>query len=65
VAPLEGEGFEACLRRAALTEEEVSVADLVVVLTDHDDVDYELVTTHAKCVLDTRHRCRGESVEYL
>jgi len=65
VPPLEGESFEARLRRAALTEEEVSVADLVVVLTDHDDVDYELVATHAKCVLDTRHRCRGESVEYL
>jgi UDP-N-acetyl-D-glucosamine dehydrogenase len=65
VAAPEGDGFEARLRRAALTEQEVSVADLVVVLTDHDDVDYEMVATHAKCVLDTRHRCRGESVEYL
>jgi UDP-N-acetyl-D-mannosaminuronate dehydrogenase len=48
-----------------LTKQELSGADLVVVLTDHDDVDYEMVATHAKCVLDTRHRCRGESVEYL
>jgi UDP-N-acetyl-D-glucosamine dehydrogenase len=65
VAAPEEDGFEVRLRRAALTEQEVSVADLVVVLTDHDDVDYEMVATHAKCVLDTRHRCRGETVEYL
>jgi UDP-N-acetyl-D-mannosaminuronate dehydrogenase len=65
VAPPEGDGFELCLRRAAVTQQEVSLADLVVVLTDHDDVDYELVASHAKWVLDTRHRCRGESVEYL
>jgi UDP-N-acetyl-D-glucosamine dehydrogenase len=53
------------LARVALTAEEVTAADAVVVITDHDDVDYDLVATHARYVLDTRHRCRGQSVEYL
>lgn len=51
--------------QAKLSPEELAAADAVVVLTDHDDVDYDLVTTHARYVLDTRHRCRGEVVEYL
>ncbi len=50
---------------AALSPDELASADAVVILTDHDDVDYELVSTHARYVLDTRHRCRGEVVEYL
>jgi UDP-N-acetyl-D-glucosamine dehydrogenase len=51
--------------QAELSVDELAGADAVVVLTDHDDVDYELVTAHARYVLDTRHRCRGEVVEYL
>ncbi len=51
--------------QAELTVDELAAADAVVVLTDHDDVDYALVTAHARYVLDTRHRCRGEVVEYL
>jgi UDP-N-acetyl-D-glucosamine dehydrogenase len=51
--------------RAHLTVEELLTADAVVVLTDHDDIDYELVTKHARYVFDTRHRCRGDVVEYL
>ena len=51
--------------QAELTVDELAEADAVVVLTDHDDVDYDLVTAHARYVLDTRHRCRGEVVEYL
>ncbi len=39
--------------------------DAVVVVTDHDDVDYELVTQHAAYVLDTRNRVKGEQVELL
>ena len=30
-----------------------------------DDVDYGFVVEHARYVFDTRHRCRGEVVEYL
>jgi UDP-N-acetyl-D-glucosamine dehydrogenase len=53
------------LRQVALTEEEVSGADAVLVLTDHGDVDYDLVASHGRYVLDSRHRCRGPVVEYL
>jgi UDP-N-acetyl-D-glucosamine dehydrogenase len=53
------------LQRAALTEDELRAANAVVVLTDHDDVDYEFVAQHSRYVLDTRHRCRGDVVEYL
>ena len=53
------------LQRAELTPGELALADAVVVLTDHDGVDYDLVGAHASYVLDTRHRCLGEVVEYL
>jgi UDP-N-acetyl-D-glucosamine dehydrogenase len=53
------------LVRAHLSVEELEVADIVVVLTDHDDIDYDFVSKHARYIFDTRHRCRGEVVEYL
>jgi UDP-N-acetyl-D-glucosamine dehydrogenase len=34
-------------------------------VTDHDAFDYELVTEHARLVLDTRHRLDGPRVEQL
>lgn len=37
-----------------LTEEELSAADLVVVLTDHERFDFDLVAEHAPHVLDCR-----------
>lgn len=48
-----------------LTESFVRQADAVVLLTDHDDVDYELVERGADLVLDTRNRLRGIQVEHL
>ena len=51
--------------RAELTIDEVRAADLVILLTDHDDVDYQLVLDHATAVLDTRHRLEGRNVEHL
>jgi UDP-N-acetyl-D-glucosamine dehydrogenase len=42
--------------RVELTAERLEAADAVVLLTDHDDVDYELVCDTAQYVLDTR-RC--------
>ncbi len=38
-----------------LTTQEVSDADLVVILTGHSCVDYELVVRSARAVLDTRN----------
>jgi UDP-N-acetyl-D-glucosamine dehydrogenase len=52
--------------RAALTTEELAAADAVVLLTDHDDVDYDLVATAAPYVFDARHRIRAsDNVEHL
>jgi UDP-N-acetyl-D-glucosamine dehydrogenase len=52
-------------RRVALTEHELKQADAVVLVTDHDAFDYDLVTAHAALVLDTRHRLDGPNVEQL
>ncbi len=48
-----------------LTAREVEAADAVVILTDHSNLDYDLITSHARYVLDTRHRISGRSVEHL
>ena len=39
-----------------LDVDELEAADLVVVLTDHDQFDFELVRAHASSVFDTRNR---------
>ena len=43
----------------------VAEADLVVVLADHDDVDWELLEQHGDRVLDTRNRLTNPSVDRL
>jgi UDP-N-acetyl-D-mannosaminuronic acid dehydrogenase/UDP-N-acetyl-D-glucosamine dehydrogenase len=43
----------------------VDAADLVVVLADHDDVDWDLLARHGGKVLDTRNRLRGSEVDRL
>ena len=45
--------------------DELSAADAVVLLTDHDAFDYDAVTTYSTYILDTRHRLRGDHVEHL
>jgi UDP-N-acetyl-D-glucosamine dehydrogenase len=46
--------------------DEIRSADIVVLLTDHDNLDLDAVAEHAPLVLDTRHRvAAGEQVEYL
>jgi UDP-N-acetyl-D-glucosamine dehydrogenase len=44
---------------------ELAAADAVVLVTDHDAFDYELIGTHARFVLDTRNRLDGPTVERL
>jgi UDP-N-acetyl-D-glucosamine dehydrogenase len=51
--------------RVALTAEEIHAADVVVLLTDHSDVDYSLVASTARYVFDTRHLLEGDNVETL
>jgi UDP-N-acetyl-D-glucosamine dehydrogenase len=48
-----------------LSADEVELADAVVVVTDHDDFDYDMVLDRARYVLDTRNRIRGPKVESL
>lgn len=48
------------------TTEEIERADVVVVLTEHDLFDYDLVAAKAAYVFDARHRVpAGPNVEYL
>jgi UDP-N-acetyl-D-glucosamine dehydrogenase len=50
------EGHVERVVRVELTPDELRQADAVVVLTDHDDFDYDLVAEHASYVLDCRRR---------
>ena len=52
--------------RVELTAEELAAADAVVLLTDHDEFDYDLVAERAALVLDCRRRLsRQAAVELL
>ena len=48
-----------------LSPEVIEAADAVIVLTDHDGFDWEMVASRGRFVLDTRARIRGENVERL
>jgi UDP-N-acetyl-D-glucosamine dehydrogenase len=62
---VESKGLDARLTRVELTAEEVAAADAVVLLTDHDIFDYDMVAAQARFVLDCRHRMSGPTVEQL
>jgi UDP-N-acetyl-D-glucosamine dehydrogenase len=50
----------------SLTAKELRSSDVVVVLTDHDDFDFDLVVAHAPYLLDTRRVVpAADHVEYL
>jgi len=51
--------------RAELTAQAVAEADLVLILTDHDDVDYDLLLTSQTPVLDTRRRLGSPGLEHI
>ncbi|WP_344935650.1 UDP binding domain-containing protein, partial [Actinoplanes nipponensis] len=51
--------------RVAASAEQLAAADAVILLADHDAFDLDLVVTHARYVLDTRHRITGPNVESL
>jgi UDP-N-acetyl-D-mannosaminuronate dehydrogenase len=49
-----------------LTPEELAATDLAVVVTDHDDFDWDLLAEAAIPVFDTRHRlAEHPHVQYL
>ena len=52
--------------RAELTATELAAADAVILLTDHDEFDVDLITAHARYLLDCRGTARfAEGVETL
>lgn len=57
--------IDAEVDRVPLTAEVVRSTDAVVLVTDHDDTDYELVLANAPYVFDSRNRLRGANVETL
>ncbi len=52
-------------KRVETTVEELSDADLVVVLTDHDAFDWDCVLGNGRQIFDARRRLRGEHVEHI
>lgn len=59
-APVDG-----LVRRVEATPEELASADAVVLLTDHDQFDFDEIVRYAPFTLDCRHRIRGPHVEHL
>jgi len=54
-------------RAVALRPESVAAYDFVVIATDHDDIDYQMIASHATLIVDTRNACeqrgiRGENI---
>jgi UDP-N-acetyl-D-glucosamine dehydrogenase len=56
---------DARLVRVELTEQELADADMVLLITDHDSFDYDLVVQHARHILDCRRRLSGPTIEVL
>ncbi len=53
------------IQRVELTDEEIDLADVVVLVTDHDDVDYDRLIERSDYIFDSRHRLSGDNVELL
>lgn len=47
------------MKSVALTPETIAAQDAVIIVTDHDNVDYGMVAKHAKLVVDTRNALAG------
>lgn len=48
------------LASVALTDDEISAADCVVIVTDHSNIDYGRITRQASLVVDTRNALNGD-----
>ncbi|MGD0391950.1 MAG: nucleotide sugar dehydrogenase [Acidimicrobiales bacterium] len=58
-------GHEVMCPLVELTAGELERVDAVIIVTDHDAFDFDLVRAHASYVLDTRNRLDGPTVERL
>ncbi len=57
--------FPGYIRMVPCESRQITEADLVIVLADHDAIDWELFEPHADRILDTRNRLRSRSVVRL
>jgi len=55
-------GKDKVYRSSELTEEKVKNADCVLIVTDHDNVDYNLIYKNAKRIVDTRNALRKRGI---
>jgi UDP-N-acetyl-D-glucosamine dehydrogenase len=62
---VEAKAVDGLVARVEPTPEEVSSADAVVLLTDHDAFDFEEIGRHARFLFDCRRRLAGQNVEIL
>jgi UDP-N-acetyl-D-glucosamine dehydrogenase len=53
------------ITRVEPTPEEITRADAVILLTDHDAFNLDEITSHASYILDCRHVMTGDNVETL
>jgi len=53
------------LGHETLNPQSIVNADLVVIVTDHDALNLEVLLEHDTAVLDTRNRLRGPNIEHL
>lgn len=51
--------------RVPLSADRLDAADVVLVVTDHDEVDHAFVEAHSSYIFDTRNCMRGPAVEVL
>lgn len=58
-------GLDERVERVEATEDEISRADLVLILTDHPDFDYERIAATATRVFDTRNRMSGHTSDHI
>jgi UDP-N-acetyl-D-glucosamine dehydrogenase len=49
------------LKSVDLTSEKIASYDAVVLATDHDKFDYDLLLKHAKLIIDSRGYYRGHN----
>jgi len=62
---VEGTAVDGLVTRVEFTPGELADADAVLLLTDHDAFDYDLIVQHASFVFDCRRKVSGANVETL
>ncbi len=63
---LDNSDFPHFVERVALEESTIRESDLTIIVTDHDGIDWSMVQSASRHVLDTRHRLElSPNVEYL